>query len=70
MAAAVLATGGRLRVGVGVADGRARPVAEALERRLSGAAQVADLVPYRIGPSVGVHTGPGAAGAVWYPIPN
>ena len=66
MAAAVLAGGARLRVGISVADAAGAPVREALERRLAGAANVVDLVRYRVGPSVGVHTGPGTAGAIWY----
>lgn len=67
MAAAVLAGGERLRVGISVADAAGAPVREALERRLAGAHQIVDLVRYRVGPSVGVHTGPGTAGAMWYP---
>lgn len=67
MAAAVLGGGERLRVGISVADAAAAPVREALERRLAGAPEIVDLVRYRVGPSVGVHTGPGTAGAMWYP---
>lgn len=70
MAAAVLGGGDRLRVGIGIADAQAAPLWKALEQRLAGAPQVADLVRYRVGPSVGVHTGPGTAGAMWYPIPD
>ena len=66
MAAAVLEGGERLRVGISVADAAGAPVREALERRLAGARQIVDLVRYRVGPSVGVHTGPGTAGAMWY----
>lgn len=68
MAAAVLAGGERLRVGISVADASAAPLRQALEDRLSRAPQVVDLVRYRVGPSVGVHSGPGTAGAVWYPV--
>ncbi|HUP69614.1 MAG TPA: DegV family protein [Acidimicrobiales bacterium] len=67
MARAVLAGGSGLRVGISVADAGALPFREALEARLAGAAEVAELVRYRVGPSVGVHTGPGTAGAMWYP---
>ena len=67
MAAAVLQGGDRLRVGISVADAAGAPVREALEARLAGAPNVVDLVRYRVGPSVGVHTGPGTAGAMWYP---
>ena len=67
MASAVTGSGTGLRVGISVADAAAAPVGEALEARLAGAAEVAELVRYRVGPSVGVHTGPGTAGAMWYP---
>ncbi|MEO7443064.1 MAG: DegV family protein, partial [Acidimicrobiales bacterium] len=67
MASAVLAGGARLRVGISIADAAAAPLWHALEDRLVGQPQVADLVRYRVGPSVGVHTGPGTAGAMWYP---
>ncbi|MDP9403691.1 MAG: DegV family protein [Actinomycetota bacterium] len=67
MAEAVLAGGVRLRVGISVADAGALPLRQALEERLAGAVEVAELVRYRVGPSVGVHTGPGTAGAMWYP---
>ncbi|HET7487676.1 MAG TPA: DegV family protein [Acidimicrobiales bacterium] len=67
MAAAVLEGGERLRVGISVADAAGDPVRQALESRLAGAACIAELVRYRVGPSVGVHTGPGTAGAMWYP---
>ena len=67
MAAAVLEGGARLRVGISVADAAGAPLRAALERRLEGAPGILDLVRYRVGPSVGVHTGPGTAGAMWYP---
>jgi DegV family protein with EDD domain len=67
MAAGVEGAGTGLRVGVGVADAGAEPLARALEDRLARAPQVRDLVRYRVGPSVGAHTGPGTVGAVYYP---
>ena len=66
MAAAVRAGGAHLRVGISIADAGADPLWQALEERLAGAEEVVDLVRYRVGPSVGVHTGPGTAGAMWY----
>ena len=66
MAERVLSAGDRLRVGVGVADAGAGPMGEALEARLAGAPQVLEVVRYRVGPSVGAHTGPGTAGAMYY----
>jgi len=67
MAAFVLALGEGLRVGLSIADRAAAPVWEALEARLAGQPQVRELVRYRVGPSIGAHTGPGTAGAVAYP---
>jgi len=66
MAAHVRAAGTNLRVGIGVADAAAAPLWQALEERLTDVPEVLDVVRYRIGPSVGAHTGPGTAGAVFY----
>ena len=44
--------------------------ARALARRVSAVACVAEVVEYEIGPSVGVHTGPGTLGAVSWPAPG
>ena len=67
MADYVLLGGEHLRVAVGVADAGSTPLARALEGSLAGNERVKELVHYRIGPSVGVHTGPGTAGAFFYP---
>jgi len=67
MADQVRTAGSSLRVGVGLADPATAPLAQALEDRLLGASEVLDVVRYRVGPSVGAHTGPGTVGAVWYP---
>ncbi len=67
MAAHVLAGGDALRVGLGIADAGAARLRHALEERLVGAGEVREVVRYRIGPSVGAHTGPGTAGAFYYP---
>ena len=66
MADHVLAAGSSLRIGVGLADTAAAPLWQALEVRLVGAPEVEEVVRYRIGPSVGAHTGPGTAGAFFY----
>ena len=58
-----------LKVAVGVADQGAMPLWTALEAELDGAPQVREVIRYRIGPSVGAHTGPGTAGAFFYPAP-
>ena len=51
-----------LRVAVGTSDASSRPVASSLTARLRVADEVVEIVQYRIGPSVGAHTGPGTAG--------
>ncbi len=53
---------GGLRVAVGTSDATSAPVARALTELLEHHGDVADVVQYRIGPSVGAHTGPGTAG--------
>jgi len=65
MSAAARAAGTDLRVGVGVADAAVTPVGDAVERRLAGTGEVREVVRYRVGPSVGVHTGPGTLGLMW-----
>jgi DegV family protein with EDD domain len=66
MAERVRAAGAALRVAVGIADAGAAPLWEALEAALAGAPEVTEVVRYRVGPSVGAHTGPGTAGAFFY----
>ena len=66
MAATVLGAGTGLRVGLGIADAGAAPLWNALEAGLVDAPEVLEVVRYRIGPSVGAHTGPGSAGAIYY----
>jgi DegV family protein with EDD domain len=56
--------GRRLRIGVG--DGVAGDLADALEARLRAGPAVEELVRYEVGPSVGAHTGPGTVGAVFF----
>jgi DegV family protein with EDD domain len=58
--------GGRdLRVGVGVADRAVAGYWDLIEARLTRAPEVGEVVRYRIGPSVGAHTGPGTVGVLW-----
>lgn len=66
MADHALLAGEDLRAAVGIADAGAAPLWHALEARLAAAPQVRDVVRYRVGPSVGAHTGPGTAGAFFY----
>jgi fatty acid-binding protein DegV len=60
--------GDRLRIAVGVADAGAEPLWRALEDRVADHPSVVEVVRYRIGPSVGVHTGPGTVGAFFWPV--
>ena len=59
--------GPALRVGVGLSDRDTLPLVTALEDRLRDAPEVRELVRYRIGPSVGAHTGPGTVGTMFAP---
>ena len=67
MAEFALGWGDRLRVAVGTADRLGLPVSEALAHAVGEAANVLEVVHYRIGPSVGAHTGPGTAGLFVFP---
>jgi fatty acid kinase fatty acid binding subunit len=58
----------RRRVAVGVSDKTSFAIGDALAAALGGVAGIADVMRYRVGPSVGVHTGPGTAGAVYYEL--
>jgi DegV family protein with EDD domain len=60
--------GSRLRVAVGMADVGADPLWHALEDRLAPHPSVVEVVRYRVGPSVGVYTGPGTVGAFFWPM--
>jgi len=65
MAAQVRAGGPGLRVGIGVADRGVAALWDLLEARLADAANVREVVRYRVGPTVGAHTGPGTGGVMW-----
>jgi fatty acid-binding protein DegV len=57
------AASGKLRVGVG--HGAAPGIAAELKARVDAMQGVGDIIEYVVGPAVGVHTGPGNAGAVY-----
>jgi DegV family protein with EDD domain len=67
MAERVRSAGEGLRAAVGIADAAAAPLWQALETALASAPEVKEVVRYRVGPSIGAHTGPGTAGAFYYP---
>lgn len=68
MAAEILTSGVPMRIGIGIADNAAEPLGADLRHRLEGAGHDLELLDYRVGPSVGAHTGPGTAGAVYHPL--
>jgi DegV family protein with EDD domain len=53
---------------VGVGDALTPDLAAEYAARLSGKPEVAELVRYEIGPSVGAHTGAGTVGACFFPV--
>ncbi len=56
-----------LNVAIGTADAAAAPLSAALEDAVEAAGNVNEVVRYRVGPSVGAHTGPGTAGCFMFP---
>jgi DegV family protein with EDD domain len=54
-------------VAIGTADDPSRPLSDRLERVLAGLDGIDDVIHYRIGPSVGAHTGPGTFGLFVFP---
>lgn len=61
-----VAAGAPQRVGVG--DALRPDLADEYAARLDARPEVAELVRYEIGPSVGAHTGPGTVGACFFPV--
>ncbi|MDW3215522.1 MAG: DegV family protein [Ilumatobacteraceae bacterium] len=59
--------GDGVTVAIGTSDQPSRPLSDRLDRALSGLAAVDEVIHYRIGPSVGAHTGPGTFGLFVFP---
>ncbi len=59
--------GSGVTVAIGTADAPSRPLSARLERALAGLDGIDAVVHYRIGPSVGAHTGPGTFGLFVFP---
>lgn len=59
--------GDGVTVAIGTADEPSRPLSDRLTAALIDAAGVDDVVQYRVGPSVGAHTGPGTFGLFVFP---
>ena len=58
---------GGVTVAIGTADAPSRPLAGRLETALADVAGIDAVIHYRIGPSVGAHTGPGTFGLFVFP---
>ena len=54
-------------VAIGTADSLSRPLGKRLEDALSTAIDIESVIHYRVGPSVGAHTGPGTFGLFVFP---
>lgn len=67
MSTYAVAHGSGSTVAIGTADAPSRPLTARLERALGGLVDIDDVVHYRIGPSVGAHTGPGTFGLFVFP---
>jgi DegV family protein with EDD domain len=57
----------KLRVAVGHAHRDTQAVADAITHAVGESARVVEVLPFRIGPSVGVESGPGTVGCVMFP---
>ena len=51
-----------VRIAVGTSDTSGEPMSRAITEAVTGDDRVAEVIQYRIGPSVGAHTGPGTSG--------
>lgn len=58
---------GGVTVAIGTADAPSAPLADRLEAALTGLPGVDAVIHYRVGPSVGAHTGPGTFGLFVFP---
>ena len=68
MAQHVLSDGGHVRTAVGHAGSSTAQPADLLAGALQRSPRVSEVIRYRIGPSVGAHTGPLSFGAFWWPV--
>lgn len=67
MSSYAAAWGDDVTVGIGTADAPSRNLTERLVTALRDLGNVAEIVHYRVGPSVGAHTGPGTFGLFVFP---
>jgi fatty acid-binding protein DegV len=67
MAAHIDLEPGPLRAAVGHASAATAAAADALADELECSGSIVDVLRYRVGPSVGAHTGSLSFGAFWWP---
>ena len=67
MVGALVSTGERVTVAVGRAGPQVDDLTTAFRDRLSAEPSVVDVLDYRVGPSIAVHTGPATVGAFVFP---
>jgi DegV family protein with EDD domain len=68
IAAHVVDRDDRIATAVGHASGGVIAAADRLARRLDASELVTEVERYRVGASVGAHTGPDSFGAFWWPV--
>lgn len=56
-----------ITVAIGTADDASRPLTDRLDRTLADLDGIDQIVHYRVGPSIGAHTGPGTFGLFVFP---
>ena len=56
-----------ITVAIGTADAPSKPLSDRLDRALRELPGIDDVIHYRVGPSVGAHTGPGTFGLFVFP---
>lgn len=59
--------GDGITVAIGTADDPSRPLSDRLARALTGLPSIDAVTHYRVGPSIGAHTGPGTFGLFVFP---
>ncbi|MEI8241558.1 MAG: hypothetical protein WCI22_19260, partial [Actinomycetota bacterium] len=67
MALRAVQSGSRINIAIGHSDTASNAIADAIEAAVGEAASVAEVVRYRITPSIGSHTGAGTVSCITFP---